>query len=115
MKSIELKTIGAPLWARLRKDIAALNDRIDHLHEFTYVLADSLPTASADTMYTIYFVPADNPGEDNYMEEFITTADTSTTPTTYAWEKIGSTTVDLDNISDVLVGITPEEFNAIFN
>ena len=108
MKSMELKTIGAPLWARIRKDIALLNERIDNIHQFTYVVADSLPTPSADTMYIIYFVPAPDQADEDAMEEWVTVADTSTTPTTYKWERVG-------NISDVLISITQDEFDEIFN
>ena len=106
MESAELKTIGAPLWAGIRKALADLRARVDNIHDFTYVYVDSLPTASEDTMNKLYFVPDE--AQTDSVNEWITIADTSTSPTSYSWQKVGAT-------GDVLVGITQEEFNAIFN
>lgn len=56
------------------------------------VVVDSLPSASAETMNKIYLVP--NSGSStNVKDEYITWLDVST----YKWEKIGTTDVDLTN------------------
>ena len=58
---------------------------------FDYVVVDTLPTASAETMHRIYLVKdthSDN--QDNY-DEYITIK----TGSVYSWEKIGNTDIDL--------------------
>lgn len=58
---------------------------------FDYVVVDTLPTASAETMHRIYLVKdthSDN--QDNY-DEYITIK----TGSAYSWEKIGNTDIDL--------------------
>lgn len=58
---------------------------------FDYVVVDTLPTASAETMHKIYLVKethSDN--QDNY-DEYITIK----TNSVYSWEKIGNTDIDL--------------------
>lgn len=58
----------------------------------SFVSVQTLPTASADTMGgKIYLVPSTNPDTQNVKDEFITIQDGST----YAWEQIGSTAIDL--------------------
>ena len=68
---------------------------IDTVKQFVYVSAAELPTASADTMNKIYLIPSANPQQQNVKDEFITIATTEQGLTTYAWEQIGSTTIDL--------------------
>ena len=68
---------------------------IDAVKQFTYVSVAELPTASADTMNKIYLVPSTNPETTNVKDEFITIAVTDQGTTTYSWEQIGSTTIDL--------------------
>jgi predicted transcriptional regulator len=68
---------------------------IDAVKQFTYVSVAELPTASADTMNKIYLVPSTNPETKNVKDEYITIAVTDQGTTTYSWEQIGSTTVDL--------------------
>ena len=58
---------------------------------FDYVVVDTLPTASEETMHRIYLVKdthSDN--QDNY-DEYITIK----TGSVYSWEKIGNTDIDL--------------------
>lgn len=60
---------------------------------FDYVVVDTLPTASAETMHKIYLVKdthSDN--QDNY-DEYITLK----TDSVYSWEKIGNTDIDLSD------------------
>ena len=106
MKEIALKTIGAPLWAKIRNELAQINERIDDLESITFVVVDELPSASADTMDKIYFAPSE-PGSDTY-DEYVTKAEEEGGTTTYSWQKINVT-------GDVLVSITQEEFDEIFN
>ena len=74
---------------------AEVQQLIDAVKQFTYVSVAELPTASADTMNKIYLVPSTNPKTQNVKDEFITIAVTDQGTTTYSWEQIGSTTIDL--------------------
>ena len=75
--------------------------------QFRYQSVPVLPTASAETMNIIYLVPSANPKAENVKDEFITTSQTNEQGvTTYDWEQIGSTTVDLSGYS------TTEQMNA---
>lgn len=76
---------------------------IDAVKQFQYVVAASLPAnPGPDTMGIIYLIPSTNPKTQNVKDEFITVLDGST----YKWEQIGSTTVDLSGYS------TTEQMNA---
>ena len=68
---------------------------IDAVKQFRYQLADSLPTASISTMGIIYLIPSANPQTANAKDEFITIEVANGGQTTYQWEQIGSTTIDL--------------------
>lgn len=58
---------------------------------FDYVVVDTLPTASAETMHRIYLVrDTHSDNQDNY-DEYITIK----TGSVYSWEKIGNTDIDL--------------------
>ena len=57
------------------------------------VVADNLPTASKDTVGKIYFIPHAH-GEKDIYDEYLTIIGTEE-PTTYSWEKIGNTDIDL--------------------
>ena len=70
-----------------------VDDLIAAVHQFEFVVADTLPTASADTMYKIYLIPAGDSEEDNYKDEYVTILEDGV----YSWEKIGSTAVDLSD------------------
>lgn len=70
-----------------------VNNLISAIKQFTYEVAASLPTASQSTMYKIYLIPSSNPKTQNVKDEFITVLDGST----YKWEQIGSTEIDLSN------------------
>ena len=67
------------------------------INQFELVSVQTLPTASADTMGKLYFVPSADPKTQNVKDEYITLAVTEQGTTTYSWEKIGSTTIDLSN------------------
>ena len=74
---------------------AEVQQLIDAVKQFTYVSVAELPTASADTMNKIYLVPSTNPATRNVKDEFITISVTDQGTTTYSWEQIGSTAIDL--------------------
>lgn len=59
------------------------------------VVVDSLPTASADTMHSIYLI-ADGAVSGTYVE-WVTLRSGSAEPYSYVWEKIGTTAADLAN------------------
>lgn len=72
-----------------------LTNAIAGIHNWTYQVATTLPTASKDTMYIIYLIPHTHGDSDSY-DEYIT-IESGTTTKTYTWEKIGNTDVDLSN------------------
>ena len=79
---------------------AEVQQLIASVKQFRYQSVAVLPTASSDTMNIIYLVPSDNPKAENVKDEFITTSQTNEQGvTTYQWEQIGSTTVDLSGYS----------------
>ena len=78
---------------------AEVNQLISAVQQFTYQSVAELPTASADTMNKIYLVPSTNPQQQNVKDEFITVSVTDQGTTTYSWEQIGSTTIDLSGYS----------------
>ena len=67
------------------------------IKQFKILAVPVLPTASADTIGTLYLVPSDRPGEQNIKDEYITLSISEGGTTTYYWEKIGTTEVDLSN------------------
>jgi hypothetical protein len=85
---------------------AEVNQLIAAVQQFTYVSVAELPTASAETMNKIYLVPSTNPQQQNVKDEFITVSVTDQGTTTYSWEQIGTTTVDLSGYS------TTQQMNA---
>lgn len=73
---------------------AEVDELLVGIHQFEPVVASSLPTASADTMYKFYFIPKQSASEQtNTKEEWMTVKEGST----YRWEKIGETDVDLSD------------------
>ena len=76
---------------------AEINALIAAVKQFRYVSVQTLPTASADTMNVIYLVPSTNPKTQNAKDEFITISATDQGTTTYSWEQIGTTTIDLSD------------------
>lgn len=82
---------------------AEVNALIAGIKQFTYRVVDSLPTASADTMYIVYFVPSADPQAQNVKDEYITVEDNGT----YSWELIGSTKIDLGDYAKK-TGVYPD-------
>ncbi len=84
----------------LKSDTYSKNE-VDQLiaaiNQFELVSVAELPTASAATMGKLYFVPSADPKTQNVKDEYITLAVTEQGTTTYSWECIGSTTIDLSN------------------
>ena len=74
---------------------AEIQQLIAAIKQFRYQSVAELPTASADTMGIIYLVPSTNPQQQNVKDEFITISATDQGTTTYSWEQIGSTEIDL--------------------
>lgn len=69
----------------------AVTDALNALTSFEYVIVATLPTASASTVGKVYLTPSANSETQNVKDEWITIQDGST----YQWEQIGSTAVDL--------------------
>lgn len=72
-----------------------VNALIAAIRQFTYVLAPSLPEASASTLFKIYLIPSERAKTDNVKDEFITIDNGEGAADRYTWEQIGSTAVDL--------------------
>lgn len=83
-----------------------VNTLLAAVKQFRYELVPVLPEASIDTMGIIYFVPADDPKQQNIKDEYITLTRSEGGTTEYYWEQIGSTAIDLSGYS------TTEEMNA---
>lgn len=67
------------------------------IKQFNILAVPELPTASASTMGTLYLVPSERQGAQNVKDEYITLSMTEGGTTTYYWEKIGTTEIDLSN------------------
>ena len=84
---------------------AEVNDLVAAVGKFQSKIVSTLPTPSIDTTGWIYLVPSTNPETQNVKEEYITVLDGST----YKWEHIGSTNIDLSGYS------TTEQMNTAIN
>ena len=67
------------------------------IKQFKILAVQELPQASANTMGTLYLVPSEEPGTQNIKDEYITLSTSEGGGTTYYWEKIGTTEIDLSN------------------
>ena len=67
------------------------------IRQFQYEAVQTLPTPSAQTVGKIYLVPSTDPQTQNTKDEYITLTTVEEGTTTYAWEQIGSTDIDLTN------------------
>jgi len=70
---------------------------IGAIKQFKILAVQELPQASENTMGTLYLVPADDPQQQNIKDEYITLSTSDGGSTTYYWEKIGTTEIDLSN------------------
>lgn len=57
--------------------------------------------ASENTTGKIYLVPMENPGDVDVFAEYVTVINEDATPTTYSWEKIGNTDIDLSDLGSL--------------
>lgn len=99
--------LGAAAWEKVASAIdkeglvsaaiakAYVDAQVGAIHKFDVVVADELPTASADTMYKLYLIPKSGSKTGNVKEEWITVRSGAEGSYTYAWEKVGDTEVDL--------------------
>lgn len=69
-----------------------VGEQIADINSFEYEVVQELPTASADTMYTIYLVADAEGANPDAYEEWITIK----TGDTYSFEKIGDTNIGLN-------------------
>ena len=76
---------------------AEVDQLIAAINQFELVSVATLPTPSASTTGKLYFVPSADPKTQNVKDEYITLSVTEGGETTYNWECIGSTTIDLSN------------------
>ena len=75
-----------------------VDNLIASIKQFNILAVPVLPEPSADTMGTLYLVPAEDQSEPtNVKDEYITLSKTEGGTTTYSWEKIGTTEIDLSN------------------
>ena len=76
---------------------AQIDAMIAAIKQFTFESVQTLPEASAQTVGKIYLVPSAQPQTHNVKDEYITLTATEEGTTTYYWECIGSTEVNLTN------------------
>lgn len=90
-----------------------INNLIASAKTGRFVVANSLPSASADTMNAIYLIPTASSATGNVKDEYITIQDGST----YKWELIGSTAVDLSVTwqKSELTEITNSDIDSMFS
>ena len=74
-----------------------VDQMIAAIKQFQYESVAVLPEASAQTVGKIYLVPSADPKTRNTKDEYITLTTVEEGTTTYSWECIGSTTIDLSN------------------
>lgn len=72
-----------------------VDNLVNALKQFEVVVANSLPTASANTLKKLYLVPSSDPKTENIKDEYVTIQSGNN----YSWEQIGSTAIDLSNYS----------------
>ena len=68
---------------------------VNALQQFEVVVANSLPTPSANTLKKMYLIPSSDPQTRNVKDEYITVQSGNN----YTWEQIGSTAIDLSAYS----------------
>ena len=76
---------------------AQIDAMIAAIKQFLFESVQTLPEASAQTVGKIYLVPSAQPQTHNVKDEYITLTATEEGTTTYYWECIGSTEVNLTN------------------
>lgn len=81
----------------VNEQVSVVNQKIEDLRKNAYVKVDVLPTPTANTLGKIYLVPVETEEENNYYDEYLTII-SSENPTTYAWEKIGNTRINVQNL-----------------
>lgn len=86
-----------------------VNNAIGNINQFKYEVVDTLPTASANTMYTIYLVADTHSDSPDSYDEYITIRSGTSGSYTYSWEKIGNTDVDLSDYVKTLT-ISGDDF-----
>jgi len=74
-----------------------ITSQLGRINQFKYQIAESLPTASADTMYIIYLIATGTGTEANkdYYVEYITLNKGTEQYPSYKWEMIGTTDVSI--------------------
>ena len=76
---------------------AQVDQMIAAIKQFQYESVPVLPEPSAQTVGKIYLVPSADPKTQNTKDEYITLTTVEEGTTTYSWECIGSTTIDLSS------------------
>lgn len=93
---------------------SAINTKLGSLVGTDFVVVvSSLGTASESTMGKLYLIAISGSGNNNFAE-YVTVKDTSTTPTTYSWEKLGEISgsglsVDWNDITSKPNSFTPSD------
>ena len=88
----DLSKIKLPSGSEYNIKDQTARDMIAALNQFTYEVVQTLPTASADTMYKIYLKAAGTAGTSDEYEEFITIDKGEGESPRYVWEKFGTIT-----------------------
>lgn len=88
----DLSKIKLPSGSEYNIKDSVAREMIAALNQFTYEVVNTLPTASAETMYIIYLKLASVAGSDDAYEEFITIDKGADVNPRYIWEKMGTIT-----------------------
>ena len=83
--------------AHIDASVAALEQEIQTMGGIDFVVVDTLPTASADTLKKIYLVPSQSATTGNAKDEYVTIDNGQEADPRYTWELIGTTEIDLSN------------------
>lgn len=75
-----------------------VDNLIAGIDQFQYQVVTQLPTASASTMFIIYLIAESGVESGSYVE-YLTIDNGSSANPRYTWEKIGTTSADLDEYS----------------
>lgn len=83
----------------------AINEAIAGISGIQFTVVSALPQTG--TTGTVYLLETATTSTDNIYEEYVwVIVDSSTTPATYGWEKIGTTMADLSNFPDTPIDST---------
>lgn len=67
----------------------------------SFIVVETLPTASQETANKIYVIAAQGEGEDHY-DEYVTIDHGAEAATRYTWEQLGATRIDEEGLTETI-------------